>query len=231
MSSLSTATIKLKRFNTEALNLLLEGREEQAIMVLSHSLAWANAALSRDSDATQTTTQPLLTEVSFDSVINTTDFSACRENFFRLYRNVFIVEDDAAPCRLVELCAVMSFNLALTYQELGLAEGEVQILARARSLYHISLYYLSHCRPAAPPTNGGEFGMDFCTLELAAYNNLGHLYATLNDEDGIVICRQGLSMSLARAQTREVDSGVKTTFFNESLILSDHHCSRLAPAA
>lgn len=207
---------KLSAVNTEALVLLWEGNQEEGLSKLSTCFTLARALLAKHSSegkgSVSRARSGYPSEVPIEGVINSIASTACKDNYFRLYRNSFTLEDSNS---LPHLCAVLSYNMAIISHEFGMAKGSVSQLARAQQLYHEAAKLLP--KLSCP------------LLELSICSNLGHLYSFLNDGNGVETCRLGLEEGL-RSSGFRLQSGA-AAFFTGSLKRALTYQSRLAAAA
>jgi hypothetical protein len=205
---------KLSGVNTEALVMLWEGNQDEGLSKLSTCFSLARALLAQRSSAGPASRlrSGYPSEVPIEGVINSIASTACEDNYFRMYRNSFTLEDSNS---LPHLCAVLSYNMAIIAHEFGMAKGSVLQLYRARELYTEAANLLP--RLSCP------------LLELAISSNLGHLCSFLNDGNGVEACRLGLEECLKSGRFRLQSEAA--AFFISSLKRALTYQTRLAAAA
>ena len=223
-TSSSSEMRDLAQHNSQALLLLWEGREDEAMSVLRGSILRAKSLLT----GTRTRqTNVRLEAISFQGVMNPDDHSICDDNFFAMYRHVFVVAPESASSAL-PICAVSNYNLALLHHEAALDLGDDwEQLAYARSLYESSLSFVSSFKKEA--FFNEEASSCLAELELACYTNLGHLFALLGDAEGIFFCRAGLGMALESGRAHMKIASF--AFFRRSLELASMYQGGTAAAA
>lgn len=112
---------------------------------------------------------------------------------FRLYQFAFTVEE--VPFLNERLYAVLTYNLALLYHHQGLISGNVPMLSSAATLYRLCLDLINTRLQKGVGIDEDQDSEDEHgdkQLELATYNNLGHLHSFMGDMQGVVVCRQAL---------------------------------------
>ena len=99
---------------------------------------------------------------------------------------------------LLTFCSVVTFNLGIVFHELGLSEGRLPHLAKARSLYNMGLLLLNEQQRSNhhQQLQQDENPMPNAWLKCALHNNLGHLAAFFSDYNALRKARKGLQASL-----------------------------------
>lgn len=230
--------------HTDAITALLEGKEDDSIAHLLRCLTLAKSAAfdtspglcssaSKVIDSDRMDTKPCIFEVSLEEVIHACEDasvlkrSAAAGNV-QLYRHVFGVDGlDAITDRptLIQFVAIVSYNLGMIYNERASLRCDFKTLATARSLYVFALQLIS-----SPYCEQGI--LDLTALELAIYNNFGHLCAFFLDFEGYNKCRDRLEQKLASAH-QDTLNGPSLDFFRQNCANSRNHIATqlLAPAA
>ena len=116
--------------------------------------------------------------------------------------------------------AVVTYNLGLIYHHQGLLNSDVPLLSQAGDLYSWGIDLLRIYRG---PAQGKETSL----LDLALYNNLGHLYSILGDIEGMARCKEMLQYALTLPQPSQTTTAV----FESSLSLSRDPSPRFASSA
>ena len=230
----ATPMTKLLQMHTKALSFLWEGSEDDAVETLLRCLVYARNLfdqISPSSSESGDRSSLSATEISVAEVISAEEDynkTASSNNCFSLYRFVYMIEmEEECSCdrlTLRKISSFVSFNLAMIYHEMGLINGDLSCLAKARSLYIMSLGLIQQNRVDSQGcATQGE-----CVSEVVLHNNLGHLYSFFGDSNGIESSREKLEASLVAS--RSLDEKVSEFFYN-SLAMARSHAVRLAPAA
>ena len=209
--------------NTEAIGLMLEGRQDDALGLFHSALNKARDAFDSRSDEFRWTCRANATmyAVSLDEVIYPFDCSerASPDNCFRLYRHVFGLDPNRIP--LTKSMAVITYNLGIIYHECGLTCVNDNMLQRALGFYKISIALIGAREDKRDP------GM--IPFEMALYNNLGHLQGYYNDLEGVVGCLRHVKDMFAQCGG-EASLGKDAYEFFQSRDIPQSHLHK-APAA
>jgi hypothetical protein len=223
---------RLARINTEAVSLMLEGRQDEALEKLQLYLEWAQR------QAVRTTTVDLCTvptvqestciyEVSLEEVIYPFDSSerVSPDNCFRFHRNLFATDSvqGATPGdALRKTMAVVAYNLAVIYHECGIACVNRRLLCRALHMYNAAATILG------PRHVGGSSDLAMIPLVMALHNNLGHVHAFFGNRDCASACCLGLKTLLSKTSATTLECAAYA--FSHSTLLPQSYLNK-APAA
>ena len=218
-------------FHTQAITMLLEGHEEDGVHRLYECLTiakkWCEEGIPpqpQEEDEDMAVNAKIF-EISLDEVIDDSGTQADLCTAVSMYRYLFGTDGITRirnRATLIQLVAVITYNVAVTLHERGLACGDTTLVGRARSAYCFSLRILEH-----PSVATGDF--DLSALELAILNNLGHVCNLFLDYEGLSRMRERMQTKLASVQPQTVCA---YDFFHQSCLVSQKRPdSTLAPAA
>ena len=228
--------------HTDAITRLLEGNEEDCVATLLACLNLAKSctlnALPMDEKTPSEDynlsgmIDPCIFEVSLEEVIhpNSIDTTVERSSVdanVRLYRNVFGTDGlDTIRDRptLIQFVALATYNLGIIYHERASLKCDVQTLAKAKSLYKFAFQLVSS-------EQASQGVLDLTALELALFNNLGHLCAFLLDLEGYIQCRDMLQAKLAVVHPGVVDESAIQIFKHNCWSGRNQIATTIAPAA
>lgn len=215
--------------NTDAIGLMLEGQQDEALGLFQSALDKAqkcfDADLSELRGTSASTAYSCLFEVSMDEVIYPIDCteSASPDNCFRMYRQVFAIDDMQGSNNFIALhkvLAVVAYNLGLIYHECGLACLNSEMLLRAQCLYNVSVAIVESREVRE------KRDTSLIPFEMALYNNLGHLHGINDDRDGASTCLRHIKDMLEESAVLGDDAD---SFFQTSY--NPHSHLNKAPAA
>ena len=221
---LLSAQTLLMRLNTQALDLFAEGNEDQALDVLHVGIALGYRALVQGlTPAPRLAPRLQLQTLSLDEIVWPENGADVVENrlqasCFDYYPYIFLMEevdDDAdeedqqqapsMPCfSLAQVCVLLTYNLAMLHHKIGLVRHANNPLApcfaKARAYYVAALQWWQAVADQEE-TRSLYFthNMSPARLQMALYNNMGHLAASWGDDTDIIMCRQGLEQALVTA--------------------------------
>ena len=231
MPNIKQISSNLPDMNTDAVLLVLEGKLEEAISLFNISLELCiELEKSGFLDVTREIEEPdeaVLSPISLDEVMQPSDqiIAASHINEFQLLRKIFVLENlDDIKCRtnLVTFASTVLFNLAALYQELFLVAGDMKWLSDSFRLYQALQELFLRASTVK----------SVIMLQMALYNNLGHMFAFLSDKEGVVEMRSNLMQKLATSSQQPDYFGLRN-FFRRSLGVVCNHSLQLqsAPAA
>lgn len=228
----------LSEMNLDALYLVCEGEHDAAANLLLDCLAKARRrdmemAVSHpyyysrhgtvDATSSATTTNTIIDTIPLMGAMGPNeDWTGYAANHFVFYRNLFATElpDNYAAWdreTLLSFIIMVMYNLAVIKHELGLVEENMEVLMCARTLYKFALDLVGQAVVSANNVSGCAIDMN--VLAVAIYNNLGHLFSFIgDDQQGILQCRMGLETHIP-VITATLNTGC-LSLFHESLSLS-----------
>jgi len=133
---------------------------------------------------------------------------------------------------LLTFCSVVTFNLGLVFHELGLSEGRLPHLAKARSLYNTGLELLkqlSKGQQQQSRNNGNAqvapdaHSLPQAWLQCALHNNAGHVAAFFADPTGMRQARRGLRAALQPRHHHHRHGQLPRHFYQSLVLARTHH--------
>jgi len=223
----------LQQMSSDAIYLILEGRAEEALEYLAQCAEATRCYLSNTKDVSASCPQneaPLkLFPVSLNEVIYNFDCSeqTSPDNCFRLHRYVYLIDGVASSTShsaFQKLLATILYNMAVVSHESVQGGIYPNILEKTRTFYELALAMIHLDNEESSDT------FDVMPLELALYNNLGHIYAFFFNRDGAVFCRDRVDAILTHAHGSNCLSSNAFSFFQAPASMARNHMFK-APAA
>lgn len=224
----------LQRMNSDAIYLILEGRAEEALQHLARCAESVRKVLPIAKSVPTADLQMLggkgnlnLSAVSLDEVLYPFDYSerVSPDNFFRLHRFVYLVDGTACSPDLdafQKLLATVLYNMAVVSHESVHGGIYPHILEKTRTFYELALSMIQQRK--------NDESFNTLQLQLALYNNLGHIYGFFFNRDGAMFCRDSLDNILTQAQHSNQSCDAHRIFRRVAPVLARNHMSK-APAA
>lgn len=222
----------LQRMSSDAVYLILEGRAEEALAYLAQCAEATRCYLSTTKDVPVSSPQnqaPLtLFAISLNEVVYPFDCTeqVSPDNCFRLHRYVYHIDGMIASpnhSAFQKLLATILYNMAVVSHESVQGGLYPNILEKVRIFYELALAMIHLDK------DGSSLTFDATPLELALYNNLGHIYAFFFNRDGVFFCRDRLDDILSHAPASSLGSDT-FVFFQAPAFMARNHMSK-APAA
>lgn len=231
---MSTSAISkaLPSMNTQAVAMVLEGKLEQAISLFHCCLDLAmqleqTGDFLKSQNHEEAAAGSVLSPISLDDVLYPRDQGerATSDNCFRFFGSVFVLEgfeEIKGQKQLVVFIMTVLYNLAVLHQEIGLGSENPRSLSVSFRLYHAALDWFSRATC--------ELHVSF--LEMALYNNLGHILAFFSDTNGVLRMRSKLfNLVELGPDENETDHFGFRSFFRSSLVMVRNSANKLSPAA
>ena len=191
--------LQLNRMNGEATDLVLGGFIEEAESMLADCIALGLQHMHRTSEFQDSPeTKAFLAELPLQDALLSDDcfISDHVHEFggFPLYSSLLGVYDDRIG-NVRTMMAVVTYNLALLYHGMGIADRNQTYLLKAREIYQIAYTCLpTVTRLLQPPGHDNESAV---LMRLAVINNIGHLSYLLEDVERVQTCRSIMHDHLA----------------------------------
>jgi tetratricopeptide (TPR) repeat protein len=142
----------------------------------------------------------LILSVALGDCTPTESKTAKSSNLFSFYNHAFVVGTPSTNYTRTSqhgidhharLTSVLLFNMALTYHRKGLLDGSksLETLRKAIQVYQLCINMSLLACP------GGSLD-DIYVIQLASWNNMGHLYSDLAETDDAIRCRALLYQAL-----------------------------------
>lgn len=173
--------------NTQAIGLMLEGKQDEALELFHRTINLAGHMSEVDSDSSGSfclqaapdigTDETCIYDVSLDEVIYPVDCSerTSLDNCFKVRRCLFAVDSMQGVnhgAALSKTLAIVMYNIGVIYHECGLACMNEDMLSRSLWLYNLAIAILGKLdKTSSEPA----CDVQMIPFEMALYNNLGHI--------------------------------------------------------
>ena len=171
---------QLSQMSAKALDLLCGGFLDDAEELLILCLVSGIRRVKEGNTLEMPESEPFLVDLPLQDAVFPEDFITDHESNFCLYPIIFGARENGIRDSRT-FVSLAAFNLAMLYHETGLLDANLSNLAKARSLYKISLNYL-------PKTS-----YEATWLSLAALNILGHVSSFFRDTETMQVCHGAMS--------------------------------------
>lgn len=215
----------LSQMNNRALNLLCRGELEDAQALLSKLILTAAHYIGSGATSDHRKFPQLeFGAIALSEVLGREDNACHLEAIlagqgFSLYRHAFAV-DDGACSDVVTMTILAAYNLAVIQHEIAMEDSSCAHLTLAGSFYKLAVSHLQQGRHNCP-----------VLVELALYNNVGHLYSVMGNFEGILECQILVEKSLVPLSSGGARDLADLSFFQKSVQQSRKTAITLAPAA
>ena len=198
--------------NQQAIQFIFEGREESAKNLLVDCVEQAQRHLDEYKKGTSRANAHAslgIDSIALMGALGPEDdwhgYNTRRFCFYRFLFHVHAVAGDALnETDSIFLCATATYNLAMIHHHCGIVDDDLMAISRARSFYCVSLDLLTQDVVLANPES--------ILLQIALYNNLGHLHSFEDDDDDAIQCQTDMRRIFSR--NVELDPTTKAFFLH-----------------